>query len=320
MELVSLGPGYIVSIGECMIEFARRGPSEADGWRLGFAGDTLNTALYLARLGERVAYLTAIGDDRYSARMRREWVAEGIDDSLVATRAGLLPGLYLVDTDAAGERSFHYWRAHSAARALFDGDDADALLARAQEARLLYLSGITLSLFADAGRARLAKLCRAVRANGGAVAFDPNFRAPGWPCAQTARRCFAQFAPLADYALPTLADETALHGEGTAEQALRRWREWGAGEVAVKLGAHGALVMAPAGPAVVAAEAQAAPRDTTGAGDAFNAGYLAARLRGEAPAEAARCGHRLAGAVIRHPGAIIPRAAMPEGLGEPAAS
>ncbi len=53
------------------------------------------------------------------------------------------------------------------------------------------------------------------------------------------------------------------------------------------------------------------PVDTTAAGDSFAAGYLAARLRGEAPAAAARAGHRLAAVVITHPGAIIPREAMP---------
>ena len=52
--------------------------------------------------------------------------------------------------------------------------------------------------------------------------------------------------------------------------------------------------------------------DTTAAGDSFAAAYLAARLRGAAPAEAARAGHALAGAVVRHPGAIIPRDAMPD--------
>jgi 2-dehydro-3-deoxygluconokinase len=51
--------------------------------------------------------------------------------------------------------------------------------------------------------------------------------------------------------------------------------------------------------------------DTTAAGDSFAAAYIAARLAGSEPTEAARAGHRLASLVICYPGAIIPAYAMP---------
>ncbi len=51
--------------------------------------------------------------------------------------------------------------------------------------------------------------------------------------------------------------------------------------------------------------------DTTAAGDSFAAAYIAARLAGADPILASRAGHRLAGVVVGHPGAIIPRSAMP---------
>jgi 2-dehydro-3-deoxygluconokinase len=56
------------------------------------------------------------------------------------------------------------------------------------------------------------------------------------------------------------------------------------------------------------------PVDTTAAGDSFNAGYLAARIGGASPIDAARAGHRLAGIVIMTPGAIIAREAMPQNV------
>src|SRR6185369_1758625 len=91
----------IASIGECMIELS----ATADGpdlRRLGFGGDTLNTATYLARLGVAVDYVTALGDDSYSARMLAGWRDEGIGTGLVGRLKGRAPGLYMIDLDPNG--------------------------------------------------------------------------------------------------------------------------------------------------------------------------------------------------------------------------
>ena len=70
-------------IGECMIEISRI-DLENGSTRLGFAGDTLNTAIYLARPGCDVSYLTNLGTDAFSGRMVRQFVDEGISDSFNA--------------------------------------------------------------------------------------------------------------------------------------------------------------------------------------------------------------------------------------------
>jgi 2-dehydro-3-deoxygluconokinase len=296
--------GGFVAIGECMIELSGGMGGAA---RLAFGGDTLNTAIYVARLGQPTAYVTALGRDPYSEHMVAAWTAEGIDVSAVVRSPTHLPGLYAITTDAGGERSFHYWRAQSAARALFSLEGAEAALERARDAACLYLSGITLSLYDRAGQARLFALARSVRERGGIVAFDPNYRPRGWADAPTAKAAFDAMAGIATLALPTHSDEIMLHPGETPSGTLARWRAAGVGEVVVKLGAEGALV----GDGALVPTMPVTPRDTTGAGDSFNAGYLAARLAGETPIEAARAGHRLAGAVVMHPGAVIPREAMP---------
>lgn len=309
MELVSPKPG-IVSIGECMIEFSRT-TAQGEVWLQRYGGDTLNTAVYLSRLGEAVAYLTALGEDPYSGQMRHGWAAEGIDTSLVLTKSDRLPGLYMIQTNVQGERSFHYWRQNSAVRALFECDGVELALKRAEDAGLLYLTGITLSLFNRAGRERLVDLCRKVRAKGGQVAFDPNYRARGWSAPEDAHGAFAAIASQVDFALPTFEDEVVLHGDRSPQDCLYRWASWGAAEVVIKLGAEGALAGGPGGAVAITTQADPWPRDTTGAGDGFNAGYLSARRRGEPPAAAAGRGNQLAGAVVKHAGAIIPRSAMP---------
>ncbi len=256
--------------------------------------------------------MTALGSDSFSQAMREAWAAEGIDTRLVLTHAQRLPGLYAIETDAVGERRFHYWRDQSAARALFDCEGIEAALAAAAAASLLYLSGITLSLFGADGQGRLLALCRAVRAGGGRVAFDSNYRPRGWASADAARSAIAAIMPMVDLALPTFDDEAALWGDATPAACLARWQAAGAADVAIKLGPQGAMILEDGVSQIVPVRVEASPRDTTGAGDSFNAAYIAARLGGLPPRLAAQRGNRLAAEVVRHPGAIMPAAMMPE--------
>ncbi len=195
---------------------------------------------------------------------------------------------------AAGERSFTYDRAESAARAFFRQPGAEAALAWAADADLVYVSGITLAIFSAGERRRLADLAAQVRERGGAVAFDPNLRPALWPSILDAQAAILAFSRHIDIALPSLEDHAALFGPASAEVAARVWQATGATEVVVKAGAAGAFVLAGDQHAFAPAEAAARVIDTTGAGDAFNAAYLAARrLHG---ATIAACGARRRGA------------------------
>jgi 2-dehydro-3-deoxygluconokinase len=292
----------VIAIGECMLELVRVG----DDWRVNHAGDVFNTALTMRRLGVPVAFLSALGADPFSVEMRAAWLREQIDTTMVLTDPTRLPGLYAIRTDADGERSFYYWRERSAARRLFELPGIEAAIARACDARLLYLSGITLSLFQDPERARLVEIARAVRARGGRVVFDPNYRAAAWPEQRVARAVFEALAAAASIVLPTFADENLLFGDATAEHTVQRYQALGAEEVVVKLAARGCLVATAAQCEYLAPLGAVTPVDTSGAGDAFNAAYLTARLAGRSASEAARAGNMLAREVVRHPGAILP--------------
>src|SRR5579862_9588506 len=152
----------VASIGECMIEFS----AARDGlFARGFGGDTLNTAVYLSRLGIETAYVTALGDDALSEAMVAAWQAEGVDTREVLRVPGRVPGLYMIERDARGERSFLYWRDRAPARELFDRVDP-SLLDRLARFDWLYLSGISLSLYGDSGRTRLRELLATTRRNG----------------------------------------------------------------------------------------------------------------------------------------------------------
>jgi 2-dehydro-3-deoxygluconokinase len=297
----------IASIGECMIELRHRNATVLD---LAYGGDTLNTAVYLARLTHgrevQVDYVTALGDDAYSEAMLEAWRSESVGTDLVARLPGRLPGLYTIRTDAKGERSFTYWRSAAAARDMLRGERADEVEAALEGYDLLYLSGITLSILDEPQRAALMALSDRVRAAGGRVAFDSNYRPVGWPSPEAARAAFDEMLKRVDVALPTLEDEQGLFGVESALACADRLHRQGVAEVAIKLGQAGCFLSSAEFTGEIAAEPAAVVVDSTAAGDSFNAGYLAARLFGADPPAAGRLGNRLAARVIAHPGAIVP--------------
>ncbi|MCK8783386.1 PfkB family carbohydrate kinase [Roseomonas sp. NAR14] len=305
-------PRRVACLGECMMELRER----PDGLlSRGFGGDTLNTALYLARLGAPVEYVTALGDDPFSAAMLAAWREEGIGTDHVLRVPGRLPGLYLIQTDPAGERRFSYWRDSAPARQLFALPETPVVERALAGAAVAYLSGITLSLYDEAGRERLFATLATTRARGGRVVFDTNFRPRGWPDPAVARAVYDRMIRLADTVLAGVEDNLLLHGDDGPAPLAARLRAAGVAEAVVKLAEPGCLVLDGDRAVPVPTAPDPSPVDTTAAGDSFAAGYLAARLRGEPPEAAARAGHALAGVVVRHPGAIIPRAAMPDLFG-----
>lgn len=298
--------GRIASIGECMIELSGAG-LQPDLRRLGFGGDTLNTAVYLARLGVPVDYVSALGDDPYSARMVEAWRAEGVGTGLVQRVAGRLPGLYMIEVDEKGERRFFYWRQQAPAREIFGNDGAAALCDALLGYEWLYLSGISLSLYGEAGRELLFDLLRRFRAKGGKVAFDSNYRPRAWPSAEVARREIDDQLALTDLVLSSLEDEAGLRDARSREEAAQRIHALGPRTVVIKQGGQGCTVSIEGRQTAVPVPAAAKVVDATAAGDSFNAGFLAAFLRGEDAVAAAGLGHRCAAIVIGHHGAIVPR-------------
>ncbi len=262
----------------------------------------------------KIDYITALGDDIYSQGMVDAWQEEGIGTDLVARLPGRLPGLYIIRTDERGERSFTYFRSAAAARDMLrEGRDA-RLAGRLAGYACLYLSGITLSILDDGQRQSLMNVLDRLRAGGTQVAFDSNYRPAGWPRIDDARRWMNETLRSCDIALPTLDDEQRLFGDGDADACLARLRGIGVREIILKLGGEGSLIWSAGASTATRVAPMTVSKivDTTAAGDSFNAGYLYGRLAGKDPAAAAAIGNRLAAVKIQHPGAIIPRDAMPK--------
>ena len=299
----------VACIGECMIEL-RQAPGGL--YSRGFGGDTLNTAVYLSRLGMSVDYITALGDDPLSEEMIAGWQAEGVNTARVARVPGKLPGLYMIETDGSGERRFFHWRESAAARLLMDLPETGVILNSLAAYHAIYFSAITLSIYSAEGRARLFGALQRARQEGTRIAFDTNFRARGWPDLDVARAVYAQAFETADIVLASTEDLLPLwpgEGGGDNDGLMARIP---AKEAVLKLAEPKSIVRFAGASREVRAEPVTKPVvDTTAAGDSFAAAYLAARLAGADPATAAGAGHQLAGVVVCYPGAIIPREAMP---------
>lgn len=302
-------------IGECMIELSQQGREMSRG----FGGDTLNTAVYVtrqvARQALRVDYVTALGTDSFSSEMIAAWQAEALHTGLIQQMDNKLPGLYVIETDARGERTFYYWRNDAAARYWLDGEQADAICQQLAHYDYLYLSGISLAILSPSAREKLFALLADCRANGGKIIFDNNYRPRLWPSREEAQAAYRAMLTLTDIAFLTLDDETLLWGDAPVSAVIARTQQAGVSEVVIKRGADACLVAVGDEPLLEVPAVRLPPQavvDTTAAGDSFSAGYLALRLTGGSAADAAKRGHLTASTVIQHRGAIIPRAAMPE--------
>lgn len=293
----------IACVGEVMIEITIDGHAKT---HLGVAGDTYNTAVYLRKIrppdAYSVTYITALGTDSFSERILAEMRRHGLRTDYIDFRENLLPGLYAIETDADGERSFSYWRNASAARTLFVSPCSithDRLL----EFDMIFISGITLAVLTPAARDGLISTLKLFRKQGGQVAFDSNYRPRLWEDDHTAQQIISDMWAVTDIALPSLDDELLLFDDKSEYDIIERLLAAGVTRGALKRGAEGPLAIGSKTLGSFSTVSQ--PVDSTAAGDSFNAGFLAAIVTGGTMDDALSEGHVLASEVIQYRGAIV---------------
>ncbi|ASI94170.1 sugar kinase [Vibrio rotiferianus] len=302
----------IAIIGECMIELNGEpfGPMQQ-----AYGGDSLNSAIYLARTTDKqidIQYVSALGQDAVSHGMIERWQREGINTDLVLRDDKRQPGLYLIQLDSEGERTFLYWRNQSAARYLLQHPNFPCVEQALPHVDMVYLSGISLAVLPRDDRTRLIGLLTQLKSQGVEIAFDTNYRPALWEKAEEARYFYRQMFEITDLALVTNDDEQNLWGDKNETASLQRLKDQGVKQVALKMGSKGNIFCNFKNNEILEIPTQPIEKviDTTSAGDSFNAGFLAGWLLGKTPTICSEQGHRLAGLVIQHKGAIIPADTM----------
>lgn len=302
--MVASSKRRVLTIGEAMIEMA---PARPDTYRRGFAGDTFNTAWHMAQLLGPLAdvgFFTKIGTDKFSDAFATELMEDGLNPTVVLRDADRQMGLYVIELEGV-ERSFHYWRKDSAARGL--ADDPSAVREALSGVELVHISGITLAILTDCARDILIKELSVARQNGTRISFDPNVRQRLWNCPSQARDAISRMLEFTDIALPSFDDEATLWGDTSPVATVKRIKNFGASEVIVKNGSEPVVFTVGDWTGEVPTPTAGIVRDTTGAGDAFNAGYLASRLLGRTCEESISTGQQVSGVVIGTLGARATR-------------
>jgi 2-dehydro-3-deoxygluconokinase len=283
---------HIAAIGEVMVELAPFPRTESGGretMALSYAGDTYNTSVYLARLGLRTDYVTNLGDDPYSAQILTRMKNENIGTDMINRMAGRSPGLYIIRNTADGEREFFYWRKESPARELFSNEEATQRLNKQLEnCDCVYLSGITLAIISEESRRLLLQSLDQLKSKGVKLAFDSNYRPRLWKSTDEARQATLAVLARTDIALLTLDDERLLWGDDSIAGCVARYKDFNIDELVLKRGADEAVIITASDEVRVPVPTVEDIIDTTGAGDTFNAGYLAARLSGKSIVDSLR--------------------------------
>jgi 2-dehydro-3-deoxygluconokinase len=278
----------VVTLGEVMALFS---PTTAEPLRyarqfeLRWGGAEVNFAIGLTRLGLQAGLLTLLGDDEMGRLILHGARGEGVDVSRVQLLAGRRTGLYLKQF-VAGRTEVFYYREGSAASRL-GPDDLDPEYFR--QARWLHLTGITAAL-SDSCLAALRRALDLAEQYGLTVSFDPNMRYKLWSLAE-ARVALTPLMQRCDVLLAGEEELLPLLGLTEREAAIQTVLEWRRPMLALKLGAEGALIATPTERVISPGLVLEQIVDPVGAGDGFDAGFVAGQLMGWDLAASARLGN-----------------------------
>ncbi|KTD98032.1 sugar kinase [Pseudoalteromonas sp. H71] len=295
----------IYFMGECMVEL--RAMSAAT-LHQSFAGDVYNSAVYLKRCFPEVgtSVITALGQDNLSIKMRERFESEQLDTQLVFSHESKVPGMYYIETDEHGERSFIYWRNDSAAKKTVEFLTPDCVSQLCQ-GDMFFFSGISLAIIDKTSRDQFWDVLKQLKDDGVKIVFDPNYRPRLWESVEDTKAQYHLAFSIADVTLPGVEDLTTLYNVHSVEAVIEYLKPYQINEIVVKNGPESVITQLDNTLQSHTIIPVTTVIDTTSAGDAFNGVYLGARLSGKPIADAVQLGAKAAGAVIQQPGAIAPK-------------
>ncbi|MFC5470064.1 sugar kinase [Cohnella suwonensis] len=284
----------VVTFGETMalLMGGTKGIEHSGSLDKSFGGAESNVAIGLARLGHRVGWFGALGDDPMGRMIVKAIRGEGADVSR-ATLAGDAPTGLMLREQLSGKTSVYYYRKLSAASRMRPERLDEGYIA---QARYLHLTGITPALSESCGQTALEAV-RIAKSNGVKVVFDPNLRLKLWRLDE-ARVSLLTIAEEADYFLPGLDELKLLYDTDDFAVIVERLRRL-PGQSIVKGGDDETYVIGKDSVTAVPYFKAKHVIDPIGAGDGFCAGFISGLLRGFDPVESVRLGNLVGSLVVQ---------------------
>jgi 2-dehydro-3-deoxygluconokinase len=266
---------------------------DADVLALDIGGAEANLSIGLSRIGHSARFISRIGDDPFGQRMRATLEREGVDTTYLTTDKQAQTGVFFREWLPDGARRVYYYRAASAASRMAPADLRPEAFA---DARIVHLTGITPALSASCA-ATVLHAIELARSVGALVSFDPNYRPRLWDQA-SARAALRPIMERSDIVLMGHEDAQAVLGEGDDDALLERAAALGARVVVLKRAERGALALAEGRRYSAPAHPVKQVIDPVGAGDGFDAGFLAGWLRGDSIEASLQLGARIGAAAV----------------------
>ena len=281
-----------LALGESVVDFISSDPvanlGEAAYFERFAGGQVANLAMNMARLGNRVALGSCVGEDGFGQLIRQKVGAAGVDLSCLQISSEAPTTLIPVTRTTRGTPDFSVYR--GADTCLQPNEN---LLDAAAHSGIVHTSAFALSR--EPARSTILQALEVARQNGQRVSFDPNFHPRIWPDVADFKAILQAAFRYVNITKPSLDDCIRLFGAGfePAEYAAH-FLQWGAEIVAISLGAEGTFLATHTGEQYRLVPNLISVADVTGAGDAFWSGFLTALLDGHSPLDAIRSGQVVA--------------------------
>lgn len=302
----------ILFFGEIMIEFSC---SVNKTYIKDFAGDTYNCCWYFNKISKhafenslQIQYLTKLGGDRFSQKALQEIASQNIEVKFIQMHENSTMGLYIIQTDELGDRSFDYWRKHSAARQMFsakkDSLDHKAL----KQADIIFFSGISIAILNEKNRKYLLSTLKEIKNNPShtIIIFDGNYRSRLWENHKTAQQWYRAFYEVVDLIMPSVEDEMLRCELTNKSDVIPNLMEEYRGEFIIKNGSEEVFYGNHIANNKLSTPIVTDVVDTTSAGDSFNAQYIFSKYVEKLSTKLAiKKAQILAGKVIGKKGALI---------------
>ncbi|MBL0332922.1 MAG: sugar kinase [Chlorobiota bacterium] len=263
----------LISLGEVLVEFTN---TNLKDFHFSVSGDVFNTLYYASRFGLNTGIITCFGKDLFTDKIISNLKSENIDYDLTSIINDKNNGIYFIDEDKINIRNFHYWRNSSAAKQTLTEINFDDIVEYISNSNYFLITGITLSIIND--KLLLIELLSKIQGKT-IIVFDSNYRKSLWNCNVDYLNVFNQIVKFIDIFLPSDSDLFEIYNISDLNQILPFLIDYHIDKIIIKEGAKGCCYL-DQNKLIHLNKIETEVVDTTGSGDAFNAGLITGLIRG----------------------------------------